>query len=142
MSTIATARHGLLRAAAITAAVALLVNLVIWAVATAITDVPDRFVPLQPGAVVFFTIVGVAAAAGLFRLLLARVSDPTATFRRVVPVALAVSLVPDVLIWANGAYGGAAKAETVLPLMAMHVAAAVACATLLPALATSRRTAS
>ena len=56
-----------------------------------------------------------------------------------VPVALAVSLIPDVLIWTNGAYGGAATAETVLPLMAMHVAAALACATLLPRLAEARR---
>ena len=67
-----------------------------------------------------------------------RVADPAATFRRVVPVALAVSLIPDVLIWANGAYG-AATAETVLPLMAMHVAAALTCATLLPRLAEARR---
>ena len=129
----------MLRATAITVGVALVVNLLISVVARTISEVPDRFVPLQPGAVAFFTIIGVAAAAGLFGLLLARASDPAATFRRVVPVALAVSLIPDVLMWANGAYEGAAKAETVLPLMAMHVATAVACATLLPALATSRR---
>ena len=139
MTTIATTRHGLLRATAITVGVALVVNLVISVVARTISEVPDRFVPLQPGAVVFFTIIGVAAAAGLFGVLLTRASNPTATFRRVVPVALAVSLIPDALIWANGAYEGAAKAETVLPLMAMHVATAVACATLLPAVATSRR---
>ena len=132
-------RRRLLRAATVTAAVALLVNLVIWAAATAINDVPDRFTPLQPGSVAFLTIIGVAAAAGLFGLLLSRVPNPTATFRRVVPVALAVSLIPDVLIWATDAYDGAARAETVLPLMAMHVATAIACVTLLPALATSRR---
>ena len=141
MTTIATTRHGLLRAMAITVGVALVVNLVISVVARTISEVPDRFVPLQPGAVAFFTIIGVAAAAALFGVLLTRASNPTATFRRIVPVALAVSLFPDALIWANGAYGGAAKAETVLPLMAMHVAAAIACATLLPALRTSRRTA-
>ena len=132
-------RRGLLRTTAVTAAVALLVNIVIWAAVAAISDVPDRFTPLQPGSVAFLTIIGVAAAAGFFGLLLSRVPNPTATFRRVVPVALAVSLIPDVLIWATDAYDGAAKAETVLPLMAMHVAAATACATLLPALATRRR---
>jgi hypothetical protein len=41
------------RATAVTAAVALLVNLVIWAAATAISDAPDRFTPLQPGSVAF-----------------------------------------------------------------------------------------
>jgi hypothetical protein len=35
-------RHGLLRAAAITAGVALVVNLVILAIATALSDVPER----------------------------------------------------------------------------------------------------
>ncbi len=133
------ARGTLFRATAATAVVALAANLAIWTAATATSDVPDRFTPLQPGAVAFLTIVGVAAAAGLFQLLLSRNRNPTATFRRVVPVALVLSLVPDVLIWGTGAYDGAAKAETVLPLMAMHVAAALACATLLPALAASRR---
>ena len=131
--------HGLLRATAITVAVALAVNLIIWAVATAISDVPDRFTPLQPGTIAFFSIVGVAGAVALFGFLRSRVADPTRTFRQIVPVALAVSLIPDVVIWANDAYDGAAKAETVLPLMAMHVATAIACATLLPTLATSRR---
>ena len=136
------ARGTVVRATAATAVAALVANLIIWAAATAVVDVPDRFTPLQPGAIGFLTVVGVAAAGGLFRLLLFRVPNPTATFRRIVPVALVLSLVPDALIWATGAYGGAAKAETVLPLMAMHVAAALACATLLPALAiTGRRSA-
>ncbi|HEX2273316.1 MAG TPA: DUF6069 family protein [Acidimicrobiales bacterium] len=138
-STAVAERRRLLRATAVTTVVALLANLVIWAAATAISDVPDRFTPLRPGSVAFLTIIGVAAAAGVFGLLLSRVRNPTATFRRLVPAALAVSLIPDVLIWATDAYDGAARAETVLPLMAMHVATAIACATLLPTLATSRR---
>ncbi len=131
-------RSGLLRAAAVTAAAALAANLVIWAIANAISDVPDRFTPLQPGSVVFMTILGVGLAAGFYALLRSRVDDPAATFRKIVPVAAAISLIPDVMIWANDAYEGAAKAETVLPLMAMHVAAAIACAVLLPKLAGSR----
>jgi hypothetical protein len=131
-------RSGLLRAAAVTAAAALAANLVIWAIANAISDVPDRFTPLQPGSVVFMTILGVGLAAGFYALLRSRVDDPAATFRKIVPVAAAISLIPDVMIWANDAYEGAAKAETVLPLMAMHVAAAIICAVLLPKLAGSR----
>ena len=132
--------RGLLRATVMTAAVALAVNFAIWAIATAISDVPDRFTALQPGSVAFFTIVGVAAAGGVFALLSARVADPTTTFRKLVPVALALSLIPDVLIWATDAYDGAAKAETVLPLMAMHVATAVVAASLLPRLNSPRAT--
>ena len=128
----ADARPGLLRAAAETAGVALVANLAILAVATAVVDVPDRFTPLQPGSVVFMTILGVALAAGLFRALSARSTDPAGTFRKVVVAGFVLSLVPDVLIWANSAYEGAAKAETVLPLMLMHVAAATAVATILP----------
>jgi hypothetical protein len=125
-------RSGALRATAVTAAIALVVNLVIYAIATVISDVPDRFTPLQPGSVAFMTILGVAAAGGLLALLRSRVSDPTATFRRVVPIALALSLIPDVLIWVSDAYDGAAGAKTVLPLMVMHVATAAICWIVLP----------
>ena len=126
------ARRGLPRAAATTAGVALVVNLLIFAIATAISDVPDRFPPLPPGAVAFMTILGVALATGFFALLRSRVADPTATFRRIVPVALVLSLIPDVLIWAGDAYDGTATAKTVLPLMAMHLATAAVVAALLP----------
>ena len=125
-------RRGLLTAAATTAAVATAANLAIWALTDALVDVPERFTPLQPGSVAFMTILGVALAAGFLRLLAGRSSRPAETFRRIVPVALVVSLIPDVLIWASGAYDGAAEAQTVLPLMAMHVVAAAASWLLLP----------
>jgi hypothetical protein len=127
------ARGGLLRAAGITLVAALVANLVIWAIAQAVSDVPDRFTPLQPGTVVFFTVLGVAGAAGLLALLRSRSADPAGTFRKIVPVVLVVSLIPDVLIWAQGAYDDAAKAETVLPLMAMHIVTAAICWAILPA---------
>ncbi len=125
-------RRGLLTAAATTAAAATAANLAIWALTDALVNVPERFTPLRPGSVVFMTILGVLLAAGFLRLLAGRSSRPAETFRRIVPVALVVSLIPDVLIWATGAYEGAAEAQTVLPLMAMHVVAAAACWLLLP----------
>ena len=130
----------LFRAGVITSVVAVIANLVIWAAATAIIDVPSRFTPLNPGTVLFLTVVGVAAAAGLLRFLASRSSDPVYAFRRIVPIALLVTFIPDVLIWTASAYGGAAKAETVLPLMVMHIAAAAACWALLPVLAISHQT--
>ncbi len=133
-----TPRRGLLTAAATTAAVATAANLAIWALTDALVDVPERFTPLQPGSVVFMTLLGVALAAGFLRLLAGRTDRPAETFRRIVPVALVLSLIPDIGIWASGAYEGAAEAQTVLPLMAMHVVAAAAAWQILPT-AFSRR---
>ncbi len=128
-----TPRRGLLKAAATTAAVAVVANLAIYAITDALVDVPERFTPLQPGSVVFMTLLGIALAAGFLRLLAGRTDRPAETFRRIVPVALVLSLIPDIGIWASGAYEGAAEAQTVLPLMAMHVVAAAAAWQLLPA---------
>ena len=125
-------RRGLLAAAATTAAVATAANLAIYALTDALVDVPERFTPLQPGSVVFITLLGVALAAGFLRLLAGKTDRPAETFRRIVPVALVLSLIPDIGIWASGAYEGAAEAQTVLPLMAMHVVAAAAAWLLLP----------
>ncbi|HYF24521.1 MAG TPA: DUF6069 family protein, partial [Baekduia sp.] len=111
-----TPRRGLLKAAATTAAVATAANLAIYAITDAVVDVPERFTPLQPGSVVFMTLLGIALAAGFLRLLAGRTDRPAETFRRVVPVALVLSLIPDIGIWASGAYEGAAEAQTVLPL--------------------------
>ena len=126
-------RRGLLTAAAATAAAATAANLAIWAITDALVDVPERFTPLQPGSIVFMTLLGVALAAGFMRLLAGRSDRPVETFRRIVPVALVLSLIPDIGIWASGAYEGTAEAQTVLPLMAMHVVAAAAAWQLLPA---------
>ncbi len=131
-------RRGFLTATAVAVGAAAVINLAIYAVTDALVDVPERFTPLQPGSVVFMTLLGVLLAAGFLRVLAGRVERPAETFRRIVPVALVLSLIPDALIWANGAYEGAAEAQTVLPLMAMHVAAAAVSWFLLPA-AVARR---
>ena len=132
-------RRGLLAAAATTAGIATLANLAVYALTDALVDVPERFTPLQPGSVVFMTLLGVALATVFLRVLAGRTDTPAKTFRRIVPVALVLSFVPDIAIWANGAYEGAAEAKTVLPLMAMHVIAAAAVWQFLPT-AYSRRT--
>jgi hypothetical protein len=125
----------LTQAAAITGVVAIVANLLVYALATAIFDIPDAFSALEPGPIIGFTIIGVAAAAGVLRLLAARSSQPVASFRRLVPIALAVSLIPDVAIWVTDGFDGSASAETVLPLMVMHLIPAVASFALLPSLA-------
>lgn len=96
--------------------------------------IPQRFTPLQLGSVITLTILGVLGSTGLYRMVTTRSAEPTRTFRHIVAVALPVTFIPDAAIWATSAYGGAAKAETVLPLMLMHIAAATACWILLPSL--------
>ena len=139
LTTDAAPRRGLLAAAATTAGVATVANLAVYALTDALVDVPERFTPLQPGSVVFMTILGVVLAAAFLRVLAGRSDTPVETFRKIVPVALVLSLIPDIGIWASGAYAGAAEAQTVLPLMAMHVVAAAAAWQLLPT-ALGRRT--
>ena len=139
LGTHAAPRRGLLAAAATTATVATVANLAVYALTDALVDVPERFTPLQPGSVVFMTLLGVVLATAFLRVLAGRTDTPAETFRRIIPVALVLSLVPDIAIWANGAYEGAAEAKTVLPLMAMHVIAAAAVWQFLPT-AYSRRT--
>ncbi len=131
-------RRGLLAAAATTAGIATVANLAVYALTDALVDVPERFTPLQPGSVVFMTLLGVALATGFLRVLAGRSDSPADTFRRIVPVALVLSLIPDIAIWASGAYEGAAEAQTVLPLMAMHVIAAAAAWFILPTASTRR----
>ncbi len=132
LGTHAAPRRGLLAAAATTAGIATVANLAVFALTDALVDVPERFTPLQPGSVVFMTLLGVVLATAFLRVLAGRTDTPAETFRRIIPVALVLSLVPDIAIWANGAYEGAAKADTVLPLMLMHVAATAAVLTILP----------
>ena len=113
---------------------AVIANLIIGGLARAVVSAPHRFTPLQPPAFIALTIVGVLAAVGVYRVLIARVADPAHAFRRLVPIVLPLTYIPDALIWAVGAYGGAASARTVLPLMVMHLAAATVCWVVLPAL--------
>ena len=138
LRTNAAPRRGLLAAAATTAGVATVANLAVYALTGALVDVPERFTPLQPGSVVFMTLLGVVLAAAFLRVLAGRTDTPVETFRKIVPVALVLSFVPDIAIWANGAYEGAAEAKTVLPLMAMHVVAAAVVWLLLPSAAARR----
>jgi hypothetical protein len=95
--------------------------LLIRAIAISISSVPQSFKPLQAGAVVSLTILGLVAAAASALLMNRMSATPLATFQRIVPIALAVSFVPDIALWANG---GLARAATVLPLMLMHITVA------------------
>ncbi|MFI5931417.1 DUF6069 family protein [Actinoplanes sp. NPDC051494] len=92
---------------------------------------PGDFPPLRPGAYLFFTAVGYLAGVAGWALIRARASDPARTLRRLVPIVVVASLLPNVALLFTGTDVGA-----VVALMVMHVVVAVfavpACARALP----------
>ena len=82
------------------------------------------FPPLQIGSFVSLTVLGVAAGAAGWSLVRSRAAAPARALARLVPVVLALSFIPDVLVGVTRAFphttwGGIAA------LMVMHVAVAV-----------------
>lgn len=84
------------------------------------------FPPLRVASELPLATLGVLAAAATCWRFELRVQAPVRAFRRVAPIALLISLVPDAAIWASHVYPET-SAGTVLPLMAMHVAVAAVC---------------
>ncbi|WP_207311934.1 DUF6069 family protein [Lentzea alba] len=75
---------------------------------------------LAPQAYVFLTAIGVVVAAVAWALIRRRAARPNAVLRKVVPIVVAVSLVPDLLLF--GMPG--ASPVGVIALMLMHVVVA------------------
>ncbi|MET8761941.1 DUF6069 family protein [Lentzea sp. NPDC004782] len=75
---------------------------------------------LTPQAYVFLTVVGVVVAAGAWAVIRRKAARPNALLRKLVPAVVAVSLVPDVLLF--GIPG--ASPIGVVALMLMHVVVA------------------
>ncbi len=113
-------RLGLLKAFGAAAAGSVVVNWLISAVARGPLGASDDLQGLTPPAFVSLTVIGVLAGAIGWRLITRRSTRPAALLRRLVPVVLILSFIPDVLLLASGAPG--ADLAGVLALMAMHVA--------------------
>ncbi|MFG2029943.1 DUF6069 family protein [Streptomyces sp. NPDC048825] len=80
---------------------------------------PDDFQPLMPGSYIFLTTVGVVAGAIGWAIIRKVSKDPEALLRWLVPTVVAVSFVPDFLLFGEGGAAG------VVALLLMHVAVAV-----------------
>jgi hypothetical protein len=119
-ATAAAPRLGLLKAFGAAAAASVVVNWLISAVARGPLGASDDLQGLTPPAFVSLTVIGVLAGAVGWRLITRRSARPAALLRRLVPVVLVLSFIPDVLLLTGDAPG--ADLVGVLALMAMHVA--------------------
>lgn len=118
------------RAATIAVVGAVVANLAIYFVAKSTLAISADFAPLMnPRPTVFFTVIGVGGAAGVYSMLRRRGAEASSTFTRVALLALLASFIPDAALLATGQPG--ATATSVGVLVAMHViAAAIAIAVL------------
>jgi Family of unknown function (DUF6069) len=86
-------------------------------------QVPATFRSLQTASVAPLTAIGVVGAVLVFAVLVRLRTDPVRSFTVVAMIALVISWVPDLLLYANERSYGTTLAE-VLSLMFLHVAAA------------------
>jgi hypothetical protein len=111
--------------------VAIAGNLLLWLLAEALFPIPPEFLPLDPGPIIMFTILGVGAATLVFALLARFSRRPITVFRWVAVVALLLSIVPNVqlLLDSSGATGvpfpaSAMSVPGMWTLILMHVLSA------------------
>ena len=92
-----------------------------WIIATAApaAGADPSFPPLQPYVFGAFAVLGVLAGYAGWRVVRAIAPRPRATLRILVPVALLLSLIPDVVLLATGFIPGA-TVTGVVALMLMH----------------------
>ncbi len=137
----------LLWAGPATMVVAVVVNQIIRAIASALLQPHPNFLPLSLGPVAFLTIAGTLGAVIVFALFVQFGKQPIRTFQIVSVLALLASFIPDVLLLigprpASGVTppaGGPPPMEgvtlpNVLAAMTLHVAAWAVCVILLPRL--------
>ena len=106
--------------------VATVANVALAMVLRSWLQVPAGFQPLTTPAVASLTIMGMIAATAVFAWTARTRPDPIRTFLVIATVGLFLSWLPDLGIWATGAFHGTTGAG-ILSLMALHVVAA-ACA--------------
>ena len=108
----------------VAAPVALVATSLIAVAARGLLDAPPSFQPLTPAAYGTWTVIGTLAGAIGWRLLAARRAGAGRLLTRLVPVVLAVSLIPDLALLANQNAVPGTTTAAVLALMLMHLAVA------------------
>ncbi len=99
------------------------VNVAISVFARGPLGVSPEFLPLTPGPIALWTVIGVLIGATGWRLIVNRSPRSGAVLRTLVPTVLVLSLIPDVALLVTGAMPGTTVAG-VVSLMVMHVVTA------------------
>jgi Family of unknown function (DUF6069) len=97
-------------------------NVLIAQALASLFQVPAAFTALQPAAVASLTVLGVVGAVIVFAALTRFRPDPVRAFTVVATIALVISWIPDLALYAVGAPG--TTVSGVLSLMSLHVVAA------------------
>ena len=113
-----------LKTGAVAGVIAAIVNVAISAVARGPFGASDEFLPLTPGPMVMWTIMGAIIGAVGWRLIVNKKANSGALLRWLVPTVLVLSFIPDVALLASDSMAGQTTAG-VLALMVMHVVTAV-----------------
>lgn len=108
---------------AVVGVIASAANLAISAIARGVLGADDEFVPLTPGPIVMWTMVGAIVGAVGWRLVVNRSTRSRALLSRLVPAVLLLSFVPDALLLASDSTPGQTTSG-VVALMVMHVVTA------------------
>lgn len=113
-----------LRTGAVAGVIAAVTNLVISAIARGPLGASDDFVPLTPGPIVVWTILGAILGAVGWRLIVYTTAHSRALLNMLVPTVLVLSLIPDVALLATDSVAEQTTAG-VVALMVMHAVTAV-----------------
>jgi len=125
---------GWLRLVVVGASLTLVATVADVALATAFRawlQVPAGFQPLTTPAVASLTIMGMIAATAVFAWTARTQLDPIRSFAVIAAVGLCISWLPDLVIWATGAFHGTTGAG-IVSLMTLHVVAAGCAVAILP----------
>ncbi len=105
---------------AVAGVIAAATNVVISVIARGPLGAGDDFVPLTPGPIILWTMVGAVVGAVGWRLIVNRSARSRALLTRLVPAVVVLSLVPDVALLVSDSTPGQTTAG-VVALMVMHV---------------------
>lgn len=111
--------RGIALTVVVAGAASALVNTVISFAARALGADPSLALGLMPPLYISFAVIGLLIAAVVWSIVRARTAAPWALMRRLIPVVVALSLIPDILVGVAG-FGWVAA----VALMLMHLTVA------------------
>lgn len=106
----------------IAAAISAVANLILLFVTKPFMDVPDSLMPMTPGPVVIWSVIGALGAIAVYALVRKFSATVYKTFKTIAVVVLVISFIPDIALInvAEGPFGGATWG-VIIVLMTMHV---------------------